>query len=1186
MQYAKPMLEKQLNADFASTPFSGNPITGLYASNLVLSRGGEDLLTADEAKITVSFKGSAQKHTLKLKLEAKGVKTSLDKFNRLIPHTDTPGPSNIILSEVILDDSYLDTKFGTVKLDDSKVTIDNSQTYGLDIKGSLDNTLPFSAVGGITKLDGNWTADKLRLTVDEGSASADGALYPNSDVKISTKQLNLSRIAELFPDVRRLGIRGILTSELSFKGNGAQFATEGRLTLENALVRGIPLELLSVRWNYADKKLNAVFNEENRANAALTGTLKLDGGKSFLDADLAAQKLHLAAMTEQFKHQLGSAKTLPQGTITGAKIKLKGPLNALVGSIELLPSTIAYGKLSFKDFKGSAVFDGHARGKVNFSAMHAGKPITLTGILAFADNVQNDLNFSAAGFRLEELHDSIPALKKAGVKGAVNVDASVTGVIKKLRLNAKVSSNQLTADSVGTISDIRVDGGYLLDTGSVELKNLSAAWNGAKLNVSGSMDNTKRKPELNISGHISNLQTETLHPMVAFMRNISLRVPINADFKASGALSNPQISAQLASSGGTVMKGLVINSANAVLTYANNSIIVEPLNISTPHGTLKSWAHSIIKGGTDWSWEADFDGVETRIINGLFGMNEDIRGRMSGKIKLYSIGQGMRWTGNFSKARLRWRTFHFDSITGVANGTKDLVNLDRMKFEICGGKGIANGSVTIGSSLDTSMLNVDLNASKINIYEVIRRHLPQISNIQGLAETSCKVSGSIAKPLFTGQVKLAPLRISTAYIPEAAILANAGLSHLHCKKIDVRLPEGTAEGKAFLRKKDNVWHSRANLAGKGIDLSKLLRFAPDDVRKMLKGSVDASIECDCPLNELMAKGSVTSNELEIKGLKLENVNAPFYYSDKYFVAEDLSCSSNKGTIHGGIAYNTATGQWGASCNVKDIDIDTMFKDIVDKPAGKITGSLELKMRVGGRAFNMGSMSAAGIVSASDGEISGFKFLETAKKFTKNKPIRFKKANTTFRYDNETLIFLPGTQAVAPDGDPFYRMAMADGYITRKGDMSINCLGKFNIRALNSLLGGVSGLVDMSRTITTQGINNIDTRELLQNVLGGVLSGATRSSFRFVTLGFSGSVKEPKLTKLLVESDARSRRSKYVTIPTSNSDPTEKQMHQDGDWTFKLHFEIPVGYGKNTEAADIKGQFMQDTLKSLISNITF
>jgi len=181
--------------------------------------------------------------------------------------------------------------------------------------------------------------------------------------------------------------------------------------------------------------------------------------------------------------------------------------------------------------------------------------------------------------------------------------------------------------------------------------------------------------------------------------------------------------------------------------------------------------------------------------------------------------------------------------------------------------------------------------------------------------------------------------------------------------------------------------------------------------------------------------------------------------------------------------------------------------------------------------------------------------------------------------------LPGTPAVAPAGDPVYRMATIDGYITQKGEISLACLGKFNIRALNSILGGVTGLVDMTRTMTSKGYHSIDTKELLQNVLGGVLGGATRSSFRFVSIGLGGTLKSPKLTKLIVESDAR-RKNKGTTIPVSPSDPDERKLRQDGDITFNLHFEIPVGYGKSSEPGDFAGQFMQDTLKSLISNITF
>ena len=1187
MNYAKPMLEKKLNADMASSPFSGNPVTGFRATDVVLSRSGEELVTIKNLKITLSVSDSIYKHTPKLKLEASGIQTSVDKFNRLIPHSDSPEPSSIIISEAVINDSRLDTEFGVLQFDNSSVRIGNSQTYGLDINAKIEDIAVFSLKGGIEKRKGNWTADSLKLRLDDGSAFVDGAVYPVPDAKISAEKLNLSKIAAVFPEVRRFGVRGILTSDLTFKGTGRQLETVGSMSLTNALIHGIPLESLTARWTYGNEMLDAVFNEEKLANSALTGMLKFDGrkGKQSLEADLFTQKLHLATLTEQFKDQLGGIKTLPQGTISGAKVKLKGPLTALTGSIELLPSDINYGGFAFKNLKGSAVFDGKARGKVDFSTLHNGRPLTLTGVLAFADNVQNDLKFSAAGFRLEELYNIIPALKKANVKGAVSTDASLTGTISKLKLNAKLSSEQLTADKLGTISAVRLDGNYLPGSGNLELSSLSAVWNGAKLNTSGTLDNTKQRPVLNFSGHISDFQTERFYPLLSFMDNINLKTSLSADFKAGGSLSDIQADARLTSGAGTLMKGLELHSASAELHYKDNKIIVDPLTLVTSCGVLKSRAESIVKGGTNWSWEADVNRLRMRVINGLFGMHEDIKGIMSGKIKLYSIGQGMHWTGDFKDSAFLWRTFRFDSFTGTANGTKDLVNLDDIKFEICGGKGIAKGQVTIGKTLSTSMLDVNLKTDGINIYEVTRRHLPKVHNIQGLAAGSCKVVGSIAEPVFKGVVKLSPLRVSTAYIPELTAAGEGTLSHIFCKKIRISLPEGSAKGSASLQKTENNWHCKAKLDGSGIDVKKLLRFTSDSVKSMLDGKIDANVEFDCPLNEFMAKGTLTTDVFRIKGLQFEKVKAPFYFADDYFVVEDLACTTNSGTVSGGLAYNTATNRWGATCDVSNLDIEKACKDIFKNSKGKITGKGAMKIRIGGYAFNLGSLMAAGTIQATDGEIAGFKFVDAAKKFTKNKPLRYKKLQTTFRYDNETLIFLPGTQAIAPDGDPVYRVAMADGYITRKGDMSVTCLGKFNIRALNSLLGGISGLMDMSRTITTQGINNIDTKELLQSVLGGVLGGATRSSFRFVSLGLGGNISSPKLTKLVVESDAR-KKHQGSTIPTSNSDPDERRIRQDGDFTFKLHFEIPVGYGKSSESADLPGQFMQDTLKSLISNITF
>lgn len=1189
MRYAKPAIEKKLNAKLRSEPFIGNPFTGFVIKNAVLSQGGVPRLTVRELRVTFAVTETFSKLSPKIDLEADGARTSVEDFDKLIPSSDTPDAEDIIINDVTFKNSEIKTAFGNVKFA-GKLHIDNSQSYATDIHGRIDDVADFSLNGAIKKLNGDWTADNLKLAMDKGTAEVNGAMYPNTDAKISTDKLNLSTVAQLFPKARALGIRGILSSQIAIKHKDKQLETSGQLSLQNALVRGVPIEELSIKWNYDKGLLKASFNDTGVKNSLLTGYVNFDGRNKnrLLDVDIATSQLKLAPLTQQFKQQLGGTKLLPSGTITGARVKLKGPLTKLSGKIELLPSDISYGDFSFKRLQGSAVFSDTDKGLVNFSTIHDGRPITLSGTLAFAPRIPTNLKFSAAGFRLEEFYKLVPELKKQNAKGLVALDASVIGTAKHWKLNAKVSSPQLTANDYGTMQNIRLAGNYLFENGNLEINSLSFVWNGANLSASGNLDNTKLHPAIKFKGAFTNMQTERFYKLLPFMDSdaINLKIPINGQFNISGDVSSPVAEANLNARGGTIMKGLVLSSASAKLRYQNSKIVVEPLTLVTPHGTLQTRVESTLAGNYPWSWEANFDRLAMRIINGIFGLNEDIRGRMSGKVKIFSVGHGLQWDATFNRSRFLWRTFHFDSFTGRATGTSKIINLNPINFVFCGGKGTASGSVTIGKTLDTSMINVTLNAAKINLYEVIRRHLPQVHSIQGFADTEGHISGSLEKPKFKGTTKLSPLRIATAYIPKAEAQTSVSLRHLHLRNLNIEFPEGSASGKLFLRNKDGKWRVKYKLDATSVDLSKLLLFADDASRSAIDGKVDIHLEADSPLDEFTTKGSLKSDSLRIKGLRLENLNAPFYYSDKYFVVEDLRAKATAGDLHGGFAYNTATNLWGAFCEMKGMDIEKAFKSLYTKDTpGKITGKADFKVRIGGESMQLSSLNAAGTLTATDGEISGFSFLESAKKFTKNKPIRFSKLQTTFRFDDDTLILLPGTQAVAPAGDSVYRMIMADGYITTKGDMSLTCLGKFNVRALNSILGAVRGIMDMRRTITTEGINNIDSKELLQSVLGGILGGATRSSFRFVTIGLGGKLSSPKLTKLMVEHD-RTRMSRGTGIPRSNSDPTEKQMHLDGDITFNMHFELPVGPGKNSEPRDITGQVMQNTLKSLISNITF
>ncbi len=65
-----------------------------------------------------------------------------------------------------------------------------------------------------------------------------------------------------------------------------------------------------------------------------------------------------------------------------------------------------------------------------------------------------------------------------------------------------------------------------------------------------------------------------------------------------------------------------------------------------------------------------------------------------------------------------------------------------------------------------------------------------------------------------------------------------------------------------------------------------------------------------------------------------------------------------------------------------------------------------------------------------------------------------------------------------------------------------------------------------------------------------------------------------------------QKSAKDSIPTSNSDPDEKSLTQEGNTTFRFKIEIPVGPGNGGSGGDAKGQVFEQTLENLLKNVDF
>ena len=138
------------------------------------------------------------------------------------------------------------------------------------------------------------------------------------------------------------------------------------------------------------------------------------------------------------------------------------------------------------------------------------------------------------------------------------------------------------------------------------------------------------------------------------------------------------------------------------------------------------------------------------------------------------------------------------------------------------------------------------------------------------------------------------------------------------------------------------------------------------------------------------------------------------------------------------------------------DLKALMSQLAPNMKGSISGKADLKIRGSGETGRMSTVRGGGALSLTDGELSGFSFVEKAKKFTGGKPIRYKTVQATFTYMDGIFTLLPGSQAIAPDGDMLYRNVMVDGAINSEKELSFFALGKVNIRALNSVLGAFQG----------------------------------------------------------------------------------------------------------------------------------
>ncbi len=156
--------------------------------------------------------------------------------------------------------------------------------------------------------------------------------------------------------------------------------------------------------------------------------------------------------------------------------------------------------------------------------------------------------------------------------------------------------------------------------------------------------------------------------------------------------------------------------------------------------------------------------------------------------------------------------------------------------------------------------------------------------------------------------------------------------------------------------------------------------------------------------------------------------------------EDVKAETNGGTVSGGLAMDIENSSWGGNLTVMSADVAPMLKQAFPSLPGSISGKGDLKIRAGGDTGRMSTVCCRSHLHERRGNFR-LRSSRSIKKIYKGKSLVFKTLQSAFTFDEGYLTILPGSQAVAPPGDPVYRYVMLDGLVNNKKEMSLFANGK-------------------------------------------------------------------------------------------------------------------------------------------------
>ena len=1154
----------------------GNPITGVEGRGVSIVHGGEEIASADRIEMKLDLASVISSPKLST-MRISGLNVSYDALLRHLPPKKDEPSGAPALARLVIDNATVQLPWGGLFVNSGAIDLGNG-SYALELKGAFEERA-LSLEGTIRTDSGATSIAKGRVHFGSAEARVEGRIMPSRDLRVDFSGLNLAEMSDYMPAIQRSTVSGVYAGSLSIVGKD-DIAVSGDLSSGGGQVWLLPFQKMTAKIAFDGKNIRLRDIDARALGGELGGdadVMLVAGRPPELRLSIAGKSVDVA----------GLHRTIPQTEILSGGVRslsadISGPVDALRGAVTAESDRVRVASYDIAGARARVGLNGTQPMDVSLVANALGARVVVDGKIGLKPEVSLNLGAKAAPINLTKLAADFPQLKGANVKGEGAAEAKITGPANNIVVNAVAEFSELTARG-HVVQNARAEIVYSRD--GLSLSSARATWNGAELTAEGRSRNNLAggAGELDFKGTVSGLRLATLKEFVPQIAENDIRGTLSGTWRLEGKLDDPAVAVDVKLPQLAVGDKITLGSVAASARY--RSPVVDLTSFSARYGKAAFTAAGPItlpagEAPLEYNVKGSFKEVYPAELVKTGLISADIDGKLAGDVRIWKEGQGNPSVRIFFKDSqiIYANVFDVSGIRGSVSLIGGDVVVDNLQTQINTGSISLNGRVTnvLSEKPVPEKMTIDMKATvaSADIGRISRLFLPLSKGYQGIVTGSANIGGSVAAPRFTGDASLFGVRAFGLFLPVVRIRNVSGsLEEIKFPQVQAIVGRGFIDAKGSL-KNNGKWSASAAATGKSVDIRSLTFSLDDQTREAITGTLDFDFEGSGWVDSFEGHGNAHIPCLTAMGLTLTDLRAPFWVSEGFVMVEDSSAKAYGGTVNAQMAKDLKLSNWGGRLRVVSADMQQVMKGLMPDAEGTITGSADLTLRIAGDTSRTSMQDGSGSLEIVNGEVLGFSGAAAVSRLIGGRPLRFQSALFSFSIDGRTLYLLPGSRVSAPSEDPVFKYVMVDGGIgISDKEINLSCVGNVNIRALNSFVSGIQGLMSAAMADTA------DTDALLQTFLGNAVSGFSKNEFRDVSLTVKGTPGSLRFENAVIATP-----TKYDATPERLSEPAgskEKEMER-----IQIRLEFPVGPGgeRKTDGVgeQVGGQVLEQALKGIIS----